>query len=1006
MHTSRHGLSSRISRFICLFMLAAACGSAGAVEQWVYSAAPSVYVRGIVRFANTPVSGQSVVYASTLGAGVLKITRNGTLITTTQINNGLALDRVRTIAATDVNTLFAAVESYGVFKSTNGGASWTAANGSGATALGCVTLRNMSVRSVSEIWAVTACRRNSGIYRSLDGGATWSRIGMATIPDDAAVGSLTFNGTGVGTVVVASTARDGMFRSPDNGLTWTQINNGIPAPAGVNRLTVQNASFLANATQMLAYVEGQGVFRTVDSGATWTPSGTGIPANTHALGGISRESSTLFYLGTDKGPVYRTTDGGLSWSAWGNTGNQEKNSFVRGVTPDATAAGRYWLHSINGIAVTDDNGLTFQEVTTPAGYATSTALDGTGNAAYAVNQYIFKIPNLYNPDWNTQAVDITNGLPSSVGGVLVDPSVAGTLYATLPNRGVYKTVNDGLTWTPLPLPNLNPNATPTLALAVGDTQVVYAGLDNRYDTATGGGFFKSVNGGGTWTESSTGLSSPAARQVNSIAVQADPSILLIATDDGIYRSVNGGASWSLSFAIDFGLPTRPPFSSVRFDAVNAANAWAVANDVEPNGTVRPSSGVYKAIGTAWAENPVLGGERVVQVRSEANGRVFALIHRDLTSQAVLTTKDGGFTWQDFANGLQESDGVNLTQTSGALGSHVVLASTVSGVYVLDKPQLTVSVSGSGSVSSSPVAIACPGTCTAKIYDNELVTLAATPSTGESLVAWGGACTGNGACQVTMNGAQSVGATFTCVADADGDGIPNCFEATEGRNQFVKDNDILANARLFAMQQYRDFLNREGDAGGIDFWTSQINSASVSRGQVVESFFNSAEFQGSVSPVVRLYFAYFLRVPDYGGLQFWINYSKTNSLDAVSNNFAASPEFQNTYGPLNNTQYVTLVYNNVLGRAPDNDGLNFWVNQLNTAQHTRGQVMLAFSESPEYQAVSFSKVYVTMIYVGMLRRSPDDGGFNFWTGYMNSGNSGLALIDGFLAASEYRSRFMP
>lgn len=60
-------------------------------------------------------------------------------------------------------------------------------------------------------------------------------------------------------------------------------------------------------------------------------------------------------------------------------------------------------------------------------------------------------------------------------------------------------------------------------------------------------------------------------------------------------------------------------------------------------------------------------------------------------------------------------------------------------------------------------------------------------------------------------------------DTDVDGVPNGVEANEGLNPTVKDNDIFATTakgnRLFAMQQYRDFLSREGDAGGIAFWGS-------------------------------------------------------------------------------------------------------------------------------------------------------------------------------------------
>ena len=110
--------------------------------------------------------------------------------------------------------------------------------------------------------------------------------------------------------------------------------------------------------------------------------------------------------------------------------------------------------------------------------------------------------------------------------------------------------------------------------------------------------------------------------------------------------------------------------------------------------------------------------------------------------------------------------------------------------------------------------------------------------------------------------------------------------------------------------------------------------------------------------------------------------------------------------INNAQFVTLVYNNVLGRAPDAFGLSYWVGQLDGGLMTRGQVMVGFSESPEYQQRSYNRVFVTMVYYGMLRRVPEQAGFDYWVGQLNAGTSALNLINGFLAATEYRGRFLP
>ena len=210
---------------------------------------------------------------------------------------------------------------------------------------------------------------------------------------------------------------------------------------------------------------------------------------------------------------------------------------------------------------------------------------------------------------------------------------------------------------------------------------------------------------------------------------------------------------------------------------------------------------------------------------------------------------------------------------------------------------------------------------------------------------------------------------------------------------------------FVKQQYRDFLNREAETAGLQFWVNIIDSGAMTRAQVIESFFWSNEFGATIAPIVRLYFAYFLRIPDYGGLMYWIDqFSNGQSLEAISDAFAASSEFQQTYGALSNEGFVNLIYQNILGRAHDPGGYAFWVGELNSGRQTRGQVMIGFSESAEYEGLTNHEVYVTMMYIGMLRRSPEQEGFNFWVDYLDGGNSGLSLIDGFLNSQEYADRF--
>ena len=74
--------------------------------------------------------------------------------------------------------------------------------------------------------------------------------------------------------------------------------------------------------------------------------------------------------------------------------------------------------------------------------------------------------------------------------------------------------------------------------------------------------------------------------------------------------------------------------------------------------------------------------------------------------------------------------------------------------------LSVSVTGSGTVTSAPAGISCGATCSANFASGTAVTLTPAAAAGYVFTGWGGACSGSGACVVTMSAAQTVSATFT------------------------------------------------------------------------------------------------------------------------------------------------------------------------------------------------------------------------------------------------------
>ncbi len=103
-------------------------------------------------------------------------------------------------------------------------------------------------------------------------------------------------------------------------------------------------------------------------------------------------------------------------------------------------------------------------------------------------------------------------------------------------------------------------------------------------------------------------------------------------------------------------------------------------------------------------------------------------------------------------------------------------------------------------------------------------------------------------------------------------------------------------------------------------------------------------------VYRLYQAAFNRAPDKVGLAYWIAQADLNvPLTTIATGFTTSVEFKNTYGNLSDHQFVDQMYQNVLHRAGESNGVAYWYSQLDGHAQAREQVLVGFAESTENQA---------------------------------------------------------
>ncbi|WP_342119075.1 DUF4214 domain-containing protein [Pseudoduganella sp. OTU4001] len=147
------------------------------------------------------------------------------------------------------------------------------------------------------------------------------------------------------------------------------------------------------------------------------------------------------------------------------------------------------------------------------------------------------------------------------------------------------------------------------------------------------------------------------------------------------------------------------------------------------------------------------------------------------------------------------------------------------------------------------------------------------------------------------------------------------------------------------------------ASGGNFLVTDITTgqtATYTAGQRLRMLDGGVAFDlaGNAGQSFRLYQAAFDRAPDVWGLGFYINaYDNGVVPDVISQSFIDSQEFSSKYGSLDNAAFLTVLYNNVLHRAPDQGGYDFNLSYLNGTNPTgttvtRAQMLRFFADSAE------------------------------------------------------------
>jgi Tol biopolymer transport system component len=203
----------------------------------------------------------------------------------------------------------------------------------------------------------------------------------------------------------------------------------------------------------------------------------------------------------------------------------------------------------------------------------------------------------------------------------------------------------------------------------------------------------------------------------------------------------------------------------------------------------------------------------------------------------------------------------------------------------------------------------------------------------------------------------------------------------------------------------DFYGKNLTIGETVALNNKVLSGTATPASIIDDFAH-ATFDDARGPVMRLYWAFFHRMPDLNGLNFWVKkFEGGKTLKAIANEFAKSSEFKNKYGQVSNDQFITLVYQNVLERQPDAAGKAHWVGRLEDGV-TRGEMMTAFSESSEGIRKMRGEIDSVLLAIGMLKRLPTPAEFTAWVNLLEGAGPQVTevLVETILTSSAYAQRF--
>jgi photosystem II stability/assembly factor-like uncharacterized protein len=587
--------------------------------------------------------------------------------------------------ATNPDIIYAGTKS-GVFKTVDGGATWTKTGfPENRVRVVQVAPDNPAIVYAGTDHGAPPVSAEDGIYKSEDGGSTWTHKGLSgarvnAIAIDPFNPDILYAGTGkplssYGGEII------GIFKSTDGGETWQEkLSAGLDAVAAL-LIDADNSSHI-----YAGVYGGDGFRKSTDGGETWvsrTVGGREVVALAMTPTGFNPPVIYAVTLGDD---VYKSTDRGESWTP-------TNTPFISGASPWALAVDPNDPHVVYAgthyyqgrFYKSTDAGSTWSIKTNglPPSVPSGIVIDARNSDVYAglSEGGVYKSTD-GTESWHSTSQGMNN---TCINDLAVHPTSSDTVFAAIKGEGHHlaKTTNGGSSWDFLVGSSTNRGA---VAIDPQNPSIIYAGFGWKGRTNRIYSINKSADGGQSWTNTgylfyTTGYHHVGVSDIWVNPTDSDTILVAVAgyatVGGGVYKSTDGGETWEETYgfwaatlATD---PTDPQvlyFGSERlgyvFQSTDGGSSWTNISpnapeywldevrdiEVDLNSSVYAATneGLWKRDGSDWTELTGLPTDDITALaidRSTSPGTVYVGTGED----GVFVSQDGGSTWIPFNEGL-------------------------------------------------------------------------------------------------------------------------------------------------------------------------------------------------------------------------------------------------------------------------------------------------------------------------------------------------------------------